>query len=101
MGLLGRVDASVATKVSGGMAGYRATGRASGTALACLWLMVTAGGALSAQTPGGTPESTPAASQTGSPATSTLPAVRGQTSTPASEPTNSAVPSETTPDQVI
>ena len=101
MGLLGRVDVVMATKVSGGVPGGGAPGRTSGAAFACLWLLLAAGAGLQAQTPGGTPESTPAASQSGAAATSALPAAQGLTSTPANEPTNSAVPSETTQDQVI
>ncbi len=99
MGRLGQAE--VATKVSGGVSGYPKAGRVTDAVSACLWLMLGAGSALYAQTPGGSPESTPAASQSGAPATNTLPAVQGQSPTPSNEPTNAATPVETTQDKVI
>lgn len=102
MGVLGRISGAEATRVSAGVLGLRGSTRVSRTTQACVWLLLAGSGAgLTAQTPGGSPDSTAAPRSQSAPATTNLPAGQGQATTPANEPTNSAVPQETVPDQVI
>ncbi len=67
---------------------------------ALLWLTLAGGARLRAQETGGTPASTASPAEN-APAKATVPAGQGQATTPANEPTNSAVPQETTQDEVI
>ena len=110
MGLPDRIDEAGGMRTSGGAFGRRLNRRWAGTRRAGLvsmlvpvlaGVMLAGTGCMLGQTTGGSPDSTAAPGSQSAPAATNLPAGQGKSTTPASEPTNTAVPQETTPEKVI